>query len=158
MNVEPDLAEVVKTAGAGSAPIMAAWCVYRIGKLEAKVCSLANHLGAIDCAKHRRNPIGNLTIIVAIVIAGMMLVTGCLTPQQRAWTCQTAADILAAYQIAETAGLVSDPKVISAAKSAADFLSISCGWSTTTRRGNPGDSRPPPAVDRNGVLLVNPPR
>ena len=81
------------------------------------------------------------------------LLAGCLSPQQQAWTCERAQSVIVAYQAAEQAGLVTDPKAIASAKVAAAFLSSYCGWWNPKARGLSGA----PVTDRNGVLVVHTP-
>lgn len=103
-----------------------------------------------------------LLILACLIVAAAWLcgLTGCTAPQAQAWhdwTCETAADALAAYELAETAGLGSDAQTIAAVKIAAAFLHGYCGWPVTSPRSSgPGDAGPP-AMDRNGVLRVVPP-
>jgi hypothetical protein len=150
---DPGMAELVKLAGSGSAPLLAAWAVYRIGRLETRVASIADHLGAIDCAKHHRRPIVPMAIL-ALGVWLLCFLTGCLTPQQQEWTCDKAKAAMAAYQAAEDAGMVTDPKVVAGARLGAAFLASYCGWQTTTPKGTAIRT---PSVDRNGVLIVRPP-
>lgn len=100
-----------------------------------------------------------LFVLLALSALGTLFfgLTGCLTPQQQEWTCQRAAEVVTAYQAAEAAGLVTDPKVIASAKVASAFLAGYCGWQTPVARSGPNLAPGPPATDRNGVLIVHPP-
>lgn len=44
--MSPELKELINLAGSGTAPILAAWAVYRIGRLESRVDALVAALGA----------------------------------------------------------------------------------------------------------------
>jgi|GEM_PF-3731904 len=148
---DPGLAELVKLAGSGSAPLLAGWAVYRIGRLETRVMAIGEHLGSIDCPKHRRHGLGAVGMVVLILVT-LLPLTACLTPQQQEWTCDRAQQALAVYQTAEASGMVQDPRVIAAARLAAAWLAHYCDWQTPAARSGSAA-----AVDRNGVLIVNPP-
>lgn len=44
--MSPELKELINLAGSGTAPLLAAWAVYRIGRLEARMDALVTALGA----------------------------------------------------------------------------------------------------------------
>ena len=94
-----------------------------------------------------------LTLLLAATV--LWLGVACkTTPEQKIQTCEHAQAVLAAYQAAVDSGVVVKPEMIAGGKIAAAFLASYCGWTSPATRGARGD----PPVDRNGVLIVHPPR
>ncbi len=97
-------------------------------------------------------------VLLAMTVSWLCFAAGCLSPQQKEWTCERAQAAYAAYQTAEASGLVMDPRVVASARLAGAFLAAYCGWNTTGSRSvAPGAAQSAPAVDKNGVLILDPP-
>lgn len=93
---------------------------------------------------------------LCLVIASALLATGCgTTGDNSTYTdaCARAQALYEAYQKAEAAGVITDPKTIQQAQQAGLYLSIACGWAAPATRGQGAAVLP---VDRNGVVIVNP--
>ena len=96
------------------------------------------------------------TSIAWILCVASALLVGCLTPQQKQWTCDTARVAYEAYQVAETAGLL-DPATVAEARLAAAFLNAYCGWYPVPTRDAKGRFLDASSVDANGVLVISKP-
>ena len=65
-------------------------------------------------------------LIAVLALTGLL--AGCMTAQQKEWTCETAQNAYAAYQAVIAAGHTPSQEEIYAATAGATFLRLWCGW------------------------------
>jgi len=61
-----ELQNLIKLAGSGTAPLLAAWAVYRIGRLEARIDALAAALGAAP--RQRRQLAAKILSLIGLIL------------------------------------------------------------------------------------------
>lgn len=78
------------------------------------------------------------------------LLGGCMTTQQKQWTCETAQAAYEAYKAVIAAGHTPSNDEVLAAAGASAFLRLWCGWEVPTTRAVP--------YDQNWVVTITPPK
>ena len=87
-----------------------------------------------------------------VIVALLSLATGCVTPQQKEWTCNTAQAAFEGYKAAQAAGHKAEPAELISVAGAAQFLRIYCKWESPF-----GGSRGLYTVDENWIPILVPP-
>ena len=89
-----------------------------------------------------------MALSLSLLITGCLI--GCLSPAQKAQTCESASALYAAYQASLATGRPVSKDEIVAATSAGAFLRWYCGWTNRSTRAMT-------ASDSNGVPILTAP-
>lgn len=84
-----------------------------------------------------------------LLLIPLILLAGCVSPDEKKMTCETAEAAYVAYREAVAAGHTPSKEEIIAVAGAAQFLRIWCGWGVTARNPWP--------MDQNLVPILNKP-